>query len=256
MPQSAVRFCVSHRRLRVIAALLLRTLIGGATIGLPTPGLRAAPQVAPTTNPAVLPTVTPRPAATPTARVIELAPAPASPVPTVTPSPSPAPPTTTPSPPPPTATRPPVLEFTFAAEDWAGGYYRGDGRWYGRTWVAIYGQASPYPSASLVVPLDVAPSGPATVTITGLNDEWAAQNPIVILVNATVIYDGVSPWPNWDGVGHGADAAWTPAIFAIPAGVLQPGSNQIVVANRSPSANFGLPPYVLVSDATLVIAGG
>jgi hypothetical protein len=104
--------------------------------------------------------------------------------------------------------------------------------------------------------LDAAPTGPATLTITGLDDEWATQNPIVVLVNGTVLYDGLSPWPNWDGVGHGADAAWTPATFAIPAGVLQAGANQIVVANRTVSANFGLPPYVLVANATLVIGGG
>lgn len=231
-------------------------LIGGMTTGPPMTGRRAAAQTAPpTTTPAALPTVTSRPAATPTARVIERAPATASPVPTATPFPTPTPiPPPTPSPPPTTAS--PSRAFTFVAEDWGGGYYRGDQHWYGRTWVAIYGQASPYPAAWLTLSLAAVPSGPATVTITGLDDEWATQNPIAVLVNGTVIYDGVSPWPNWDGVGHGADAAWTPATFAIPPGLLQTGANRIVVANRSPSANFGLPPYVLVADATLVIAGG
>jgi hypothetical protein len=265
MPHPAIRFRVSRCWLRVVAALLLGAVIVWAILGLPTMGRREAVWAAPLSiSPAALPTVTPRPAATPTARVIELAPAPGSPVPTATPSPSPAaPPTSTPSPTPvppptvaPTATLAPNRMLTFAAEDWVGGYYRGDGRWYGRTWVAIYGQASPYPAAWLTLSLDATPTGPATLTITGLDDEWAAQNPIVVLVNGTVLYNGVSPWPNWDGVGHGENAVWTPATFAIPPGVLQAGANQIVVANRSPSANFGLPPYVLVSEATLGIAGG
>ena len=54
------------------------------------------------------------------------------------------------------------------------------------------------------------------MTITGLDDEWASVNPIVVMVNGTTIYDGVSPWPNWDGVGHGEDAAWTPATICRP----------------------------------------
>ena len=103
----------------------------------------------------------------------------------------------------------------------------------------------------LTVPLAAVPTGPAMLTIAGLDDEWAARNAIVVMVNGTVIDDGLSPWPNWDGLGHGENAAWTSAVFTIPAGVLQPGANQIVVANRNPSADVGLPPYVLVSDATL-----
>src|SRR5689334_12334786 len=133
MPHPAVPARFSRQRLRVVAALLLSAVTVWAIIGLPTTGLRAAPQTVPTTiTPAALPTVTPRPAATPTARVIELAPAAASSIPTAAPSPSPVlPPTTTPSPtplPPPTAVLPSGLAFPFAAEDWAGGYYRGDGR--------------------------------------------------------------------------------------------------------------------------------
>jgi hypothetical protein len=228
---------VAARTLRLALALL--ALGGGWRLVDPTgPDLHAAPNAAgPTGTVAALPTLTPRPAAMPTACVIELAPATSSPPPPLTPTP--------------TATPLPVVTLPFVAEDWRGGYYRGERQWYGRTWVAVYGQYSLYPAASLTVALAAAPSGSATLTITGLDDEWAAVNPIVVLVNGVVIYDGLSPWPNWDGVGRGEHAAWTPAGWRIPPGLLQAGSNQIVVANRTPSANFGLPPYVLLADATL-----
>lgn len=141
----------------------------------------------------------------------------------------------------------------FAAEDWAGGFYRGDGQAYGRPWVAIYGANSAYPRASLVFTLKAAPDGPATLTVTGLDDEWAARNDIVLDVNGETIFTGAAPFANWDGVGNGADAAWTTVAYPIPEGALRAGANEIVIANLTPSGNFNAPPYVLLAHSSLEV---
>ena len=52
-------------------------------------------------------------------------------------------------------------------------------------------------------------------------------------------------------VNQGADAAWQQAAFAIPAGILVVGANELSVANLEPSANAGAPPWVLLADAVI-----
>jgi hypothetical protein len=141
----------------------------------------------------------------------------------------------------------------FAAQDWDGGFHRGDSEFYGRPWTAIYGGASDFPRATLRFRLDSEPSGPAQLTITGLDDELAEPNPIAIEVNGQRFYEGMSPFANWDGIGNGADAAWTEIEFMVPAEALRSGRNEIAISNLSSSANFGAPPYVLLSDATLTV---
>ncbi|MDP9366126.1 MAG: hypothetical protein M3Q10_18225, partial [Chloroflexota bacterium] len=170
--------------------------------------------------------------------------------PTATPRPTSTPrPTATPAPPTPTA--PPVARAAFAAEDWVGGFYRGDRLHYGRPWVAVYGALSDHPRAALAFSLDAEPGGPATLTITGLDDEWAGPNEIALEVNGRRVFAGPSPFRDWDGVGTGDDAAWTAAAFALPAGLLRAGPNEVAVANLTPSANFGTPPYVLLAETSL-----
>ncbi len=205
---------------------------------------------------------------TATAPVITIetpAPSPVTPPPTATaaptipPTPTATPlPTATPNSAPPVAptlapARDVLLEFT--AEDWAGGYYRGDSQVYGRPWVAVYGALSEYPRATLGFTLDATPGRAATINITGLDDEWEELNPIALEVNGEAVYTGPSPFVNWDGIGNGANAAWTTAPFTIPSGVLRAGSNEITVSNLTPVASFNAPPYVLLADAVLEISG-
>ena len=146
------------------------------------------------------------------------------------------------------------IRLRFTAEDWAGGYYRGDSQAYGRPWVAVYGALSAYPRATLGFTLDATPGRAATISITGLDDEWETLNPISLEVNGQAVYTGPSPFVNWDGVGNGANAAWTTVPFTIPSGLLRAGPNEITVANRSPAASFDAPPYVLLADAVLEIS--
>ncbi len=144
---------------------------------------------------------------------------------------------------------------SFTAEDWQGGFYRGDDVYYGRPWTALYGADSDYPQAALTFRLDTVSGDPAILTVAGLDDEWSDLNPIAINVNGQLAFEGPSPFLNWDGVGNGEDAAWTQVEITIPADLLRSGRNQIAIANLSPGANFGAPPYVLLGDATVRVPG-
>ncbi len=205
-----------------------------------TPVSRVIPPPPPTATPFVIPTPFPTPTATPRP-----------------PEPTPALPSATPAPRAaaavPTIAPAPIERISFAAEDWRGGFYRGDSLAYGRPWVAVYGASSEYPSAALFFSLDEEPVGTAFITLAGLDDEWAANNEIAIEVNGERIFSGPSPFANWDGIGDGANAAWTNISFTIPPRLLRAGPNEIQVANLTPGSSFDAPPYLLVAEATLQI---
>lgn len=284
-----------HPRLLRASLLLTGFLMVPAAVavlgpsGLSDGAVPALAQTAPTSTPR--PLVFDRSTATPTPRVVAIpgptsrstsTPAPAAPTgntpraatspvtaptptasPTPSPSPSPAPspsPSATPVPPTQTPTTLPTpalsTRVAFTAADWSGGYYRGDALAYGRPWVALYGAQSAYSRAVLTVTLDDAAAGPATLTLTGLDDEWAAANDLALEVNGQRVFTGPSPFLNWDGVGTGAGAAWTAVAFELPVGLLRTGSNEIAVANLTSGANFGVPPYVLLAEAALELPAG
>jgi hypothetical protein len=121
--------------------------------------------------------------------------------------------------------------------------------------VAIYGSLSVYPRATVAVRLDAVPTGPATLTLTGIDDEWLDLNPIVIQVNGQQVFTGASPFTNWDGTTTGAPTSWTPVTITIAPELLQAGRNRITVANLSPTDHVGSPPYVLLGDASLQAPG-
>ena len=221
----------------------------------------------PTATPSVITIETPAPAgatSTPTAAAAPSPTATTAPPPTATAAPTTPPiptatplPTATPIPSPPAApTLAPArdVRLQFTAEDWVGGYYRGDSQAYGRPWVAVYGALSEFPRATLGFNLDATPGRAATISITGLDDEWVTLNPIALEVNGEPVFSGPSPFVNWDGVGNGANAAWTTIPFTIPGGILRAGPNEITFANLTPVASFNAPPYVLLADAILDIS--
>jgi hypothetical protein len=141
------------------------------------------------------------------------------------------------------------------AASWEGAYRPRDALHFGRPWVAIYGNLSVYPQATARVRLDAAPTAPATLTLTGIDDEWVDLNPIEVEVNGQQVFSGASPFANWDGTTTGAAAAWTPVTITIAPELLQAGRNRITFANLSPSVTVGSPPYVLLGDATLQAPG-
>ena len=121
--------------------------------------------------------------------------------------------------------------------------------------MAIYGSLSVYSRAAAAVQLDAAPTGPATLMLTGIDDEWLDLNPIAVRVNGQQVFSGASPFANWDGATASAAKAWTPVTITIAPELLKAGRNRITVANLSPTGNIGSPPYVLLGDATLQAPG-
>jgi hypothetical protein len=228
---------------------------------------RATPDATVTPTPRVVlvaeptPTLRPRSAATPLARSTAM-PAGAIAVALETPSPRASPAGT---PPPPalssataTATDGPSAAGSagvIPAASWEGAYRPRDALHFGRPWVAIYGNLSVYPRAIAVVRLDAPPTGPATLTLTGIDDEWLDLNPISVKVNGQQVFAGASSFTNWDGTTTGGATAWTSMTVTIAPELLQAGRNRITVANLSPSVNVGAPPYILLGDASLQVPG-
>ncbi|HET9660465.1 MAG TPA: hypothetical protein VFP05_09035 [Thermomicrobiales bacterium] len=144
---------------------------------------------------------------------------------------------------------------TLAASEWTGGYYQGNGAWYGRPWTALYGSQTQYSTASITVQLGSTPTAPVTLTLVGLNDESGNKNPIQITVNGTTIFNGTSWFASWDGQGQGQNAPWTSVAITIPTSFFSVGANSVVVSNLSNSSNFSMPPYVLLGAAQLNLPG-
>ena len=226
----------------------------------------ATPDATVTPTPRVIvaepaPTMRPRSAATPSARSIATV-TPAGAVESETPSPRAS---SAGTPPPPavsratvTATQAPAAADSaglIPAASWEGAYRPREALHFGRPWVAIYGNLSVYPGATAAVRLDAAPTGPATLTLTGIDDEWLDLNPIAVEVNGQQVFTGASPFANWDGTTTGAATAWTTVTITIVPELLQAGRNRITIANLSPTVNVGSPPYVLLGDASLQAPG-
>jgi len=231
-----------------------------------TPVVRATPEatVTPTSRVIVAeptPTLRPRSADTPSVRSSVIAPA-AVAAASQTPSPRASPAGTPPPPAASSATIAATLVSSAAgsptlipAVSWQGAYRPRDALYFGRPWVAIYGNLSVYPQATAAVRLDAPPTGAATLTLTGIDDEWLDLNPIAIEVNGQQVFAGASPFANWDGTPTGAATAWTPVTITIAPELLRAGRNRITIANLSPSVTVGSPPYVLLGDASLQAPG-
>jgi len=230
-----LRLC---RRSRAVAALATGVIL---IIALGVAGRVASParaaQTAPTPTPISFTVIGKTPTATATT---------AAPTATPRPTPSPAPS--------PTATPPPIVPatgaagITFAAEDWQGGLFRGDGQAYGRPWVAVYGAQSLYPRATLTFTLPSAPSDTVAFHVAGLDDEIAGPTGIAIEINGVPV-QLASPFADFNG--DFANANWTELDLLIPAELLQAGQNSIAFANLAQSASVGLPPYFLLGEGTI-----
>ena len=144
-----------------------------------------------------------------------------------------------------------VDTFSFSAYDWAGAYPYVNTSVYGRECVAVYGAGSSNATATLTFNLDRVTIGTSRLVFTGLDDEMAGRNPIVVTVNGAVIYSSGSPFENWNP----SDPAIPWTEVAVPFGneMLVEGANQIVVTNNAPGGSVGLPPYILLSEARVEV---
>src|SRR3954452_18973353 len=82
--------------------------------------------------------------------------------------------------------------FQFSSHDWTGAYPDVVTAVYQRACVALYGVKSQYASAALTFSAGDIGSDPATLVLTGLDDEWAGEVPIMVTVNGVVEYQGDS----------------------------------------------------------------
>jgi hypothetical protein len=122
---------------------------------------------------------------------------------------------------------------------------------YQRDCVALYGSNSRYPSAAVTLTLGETGDAPARLVLTGLDDEWGGEVPITVAVNGAIVYKGSSGFTSWD---PGAETVgWSQIVLTIDADLLVVGENRIVVTNQADAANFGVPPYILLAEASLTI---
>lgn len=148
--------------------------------------------------------------------------------------------------------------LSFDASSWQGAMYT-DGSWYGRPAVIIYGSEGESPRATLGFELAERPADGAVLTLTGLGDEWGSEFPFGLEVNGTFAAPSNVAFPGWDPGLHGAqgqNADWTQIAVTIPGELFQQGYNTIAVVSLAPGAHSNMPPYILLSDATLTTRAG
>jgi hypothetical protein len=140
-------------------------------------------------------------------------------------------------------------DYEFSASDWAGAYPNVVTDVYGRECVALYGARSQYPSARLTFVARDNGGGQAELVLAGLDDEWAGQVPIQVTVNGEVVYQGDSGFESWGP--SLPEANWSQSAIRFDSDLIVAGQNEIVVTNLSDAANFGIPPYILLAQASL-----
>jgi len=139
------------------------------------------------------------------------------------------------------------VSFAFGADDWTGAFEEIDAKVYQRQAVAIYGAASPYPSATLSFELDAGGNGKTALTLTGIDDELPGPNPITITVNGEIVHDEELGFYDWNPEVD--EVAWNRSTLYFDSNLLRPGENTITIENRSDAAAVGEPPYLLLLEA-------
>jgi serine/threonine-protein kinase len=220
---------------------------GGTDAGDDASAAGAAPAVA-ASNPEAAEASTPVPTAPPTQ-------APVAPASAPTAAPTSIPPTDAPTSRPAASTSaaaetgPPSAPGKVVLDDDAfQGGYSAPRNYRGRTARWLYGANSPYGQMMAAFTADGQPTA-GELVISGIDSENGDKTPIAILVNDTVIYQGGNPLPKDDW--RGPTAPWGTASFPIPAGVLEAGRNTLTFKNLSPAANFNVPPYFMLDQATI-----
>ena len=112
-----------------------------------------------------------------------------------------------------------------------------------RTAVWIYGRGSANPEMWTVLHLDAAPEGPARLVLTGQDDDKPGAVKVRLTVNGKPLLEGPNPF---------VERNWSPQEFAIPAGVLKAGDNDIRLATleNSTAPDQG---WVMVAECTVLL---
>lgn len=216
---------------------------------VPPPEPTATEEPPPTEEPTPTPTPEPSPTPEPTA----------TPEPTETPEPEP---TATPeeetSTPEPDGSGPPLQPvseipaewqqgqgMTFGRDEFVGGgaYRREDGVLYDRPAAHLYARSTDYSATTVTFEATERPTDYIGLIVVGMDDERPEAVPIRIRLNDKVIWEGPSPFGN---------EQWTAAAWQINAlGWLHEGQNSLTIEMLVPEGPFGLPPWILLTEAAI-----
>lgn len=137
-------------------------------------------------------------------------------------------------------------------EQLQGAYRRDDGKLYGLSTVALYGSGTSYSTGTVNFRAENVPTGELSLVIVGLDDERNERCQLQVVLNGTPIFDAADTFPNTptndNGVG-GRERYWGQTTIRVPAGLLREGANTLILRNRTPGPNIGL-PYILIADIT------
>ncbi len=153
-----------------------------------------------------------------------------------------------------TASRADGSSLSFTANDWAGACGGISSARYGRDAVALYGSQTSCASGTLTFSLASVPSTTSELTIEAFNGENIAIS-LALGINGqstgSLTADPFLPvWNgNWDDVGQ----YWGLVTFRIPPEYLRSGTNTVTITNLTPGTSTSLPPYLLLSGATLAV---
>jgi len=139
---------------------------------------------------------------------------------------------------------------TFGPSLLVGAYRRNDGILYGRQNAALYSVGTGYETGTLTFTVPQAPTGPLVLVLTGLDDEVAGKNRLLVTINGTTIFAGPDTFPDTPMSDHGvggADRYWGEMEIAIPAELLHAGENTLVLENAAPGGKLGT-PYILINS--------
>ena len=140
----------------------------------------------------------------------------------------------------------------FKPDQLQGAYRRDDGKLYGLPEVALYGEGTGYNQGTINFRANNVPDGTLTLTLIGLDDERNDRCRLQVILNGTTVFDGANTFPNTpqgDNGEGGKERYWDKMTIRVPAGTLRNGTNTLILRNRTPGPNIGI-PYILISDVT------
>ncbi len=132
-----------------------------------------------------------------------------------------------------------------------GAYQPADVRIQNQAQVALYGAGSGYNVGILTFEVVApAPQGRLTLILKGLDDETEGRNTMQILLNGYTLLSGPSELANRSKTGmstYQSTGFWSQMLIDVPAGLLQEGTNTLVIRNLTPGTELAA-PYILINN--------